>query len=186
VSTPPRMRPRAAPAVTIAAHMPKAVPLSRSSLNVVINSAKTAGAVRAANPPCRARAATSTPRSGAAPPSAEATAKPMTPVISARRAPKRSLSRPPRRSRPPNPRVYAVDDLMYDEIFDLLQAMDAEPALRVCHLREREPGLLSRAVRRRNAEPFRHISLARGRGPTCSWQRPQHRGGSWKSARRRE
>jgi enoyl-CoA hydratase/carnithine racemase len=30
-----------------------------------------------------------------------------------------------------HPPINTVDDLMYDEMFDLVQAMDAEPALRV-------------------------------------------------------
>src|ERR1700755_121660 len=50
--------------------MPSALPRSRGSVNVVVSRASADGASRAPNAPCTARAATSAPKSGAAPPAA--------------------------------------------------------------------------------------------------------------------
>ena len=59
--------------------MPNALPRSLASVNVVVSSASTAGASSAPNTPWTARAVTSMPKLTAAPPTAEATAKPVEP-----------------------------------------------------------------------------------------------------------
>ena len=67
-----------------------------------------AGASIAANAPCTARADTSMPKLTAAPPTAEAAAKPTSPVMNIALRPIRSASLPPSSSRLPNASAYAV------------------------------------------------------------------------------
>ncbi|CAM5482842.1 hypothetical protein SCALM49S_06432 [Streptomyces californicus] len=77
-------------------------------MNVVVSSDSADGARTAAQAPCRARAANSVPGPSAAPPSAEAAANPTRPIMKVLLRPTRSAIRPPRRSRPPKDREYAV------------------------------------------------------------------------------
>ena len=62
----------------------------------------------APNAPCRARAVTSMPNDVAAPPSAEARANPIMPMMKIRLRLNMSPSRPPTSSRLPNASAYAV------------------------------------------------------------------------------
>jgi hypothetical protein len=82
--------------------MPKALPRSLASLNVVVSSDSAAGASIAANTPWQARAVTSMVKLTEAPPTAEATAKPIRPVRNMTLRPIRSASRPQNSSRLPN------------------------------------------------------------------------------------
>jgi hypothetical protein len=68
---------------------------------VVVKRASTDGARSAPNAPWTVRAMTSIGKSIAAPPMAEATAKPTSPMIKARFRPMMSPIRPPRRRRLP-------------------------------------------------------------------------------------
>ena len=77
-------------------------------MNVVVSVDSEAGASIAPNAPCAPRAITSTVKPVAAPPSAEAAANPTRPIISIRRRPTRSDSRPPSSSSPPKASEYAV------------------------------------------------------------------------------
>ena len=88
--------------------MPKARPRSRGSVNVDVRMDSTDGASRAPKRPCRPRAPISIRVVCAAPPTAEATANPMTPAMRVRLGPNMSLMRPPRRRNPPKASVYAV------------------------------------------------------------------------------
>jgi len=111
VRYPPSSRPTAPPAPAMAPKMPNARARSRGRVNVVVSTASTASAVgasRAPNAPCKARAATSMPKLSAAPPHAEAAAKPISPMMNVRLRPIRSLRRPPRSSRLPKASEYAV------------------------------------------------------------------------------
>ncbi len=108
VRIPPSRRPSAAPPPAIAPKIPNALPRSSGSVNVVVSRPSADGARSAPNPPCSARAATSTPKLCAAPPMAEAPAKPMSPTMKVHLRPKRSPRRPPSRSRLPNASAYAV------------------------------------------------------------------------------
>jgi hypothetical protein len=78
------------------------LPRSAGSVNVVVSSESAEGASIAPNAPCVARAATSTPKLSAAPPTAEAVAKPSNPAMKVHFRPKRSAIRPPSSSRLPN------------------------------------------------------------------------------------
>ena len=69
----------ARPPPAMAPQTPKARARSRASVKVTVSSERAAGAMRAANAPCRARAAKSRLASGARPPSADAPAKPSRP-----------------------------------------------------------------------------------------------------------
>ena len=66
----------APPMPAMPAKMPNALLRSSGSVNVVVSSDSAAGASIAANAPCTARAPTSTPKLCAAPPTADAPAKP--------------------------------------------------------------------------------------------------------------
>jgi hypothetical protein len=79
VRIPPSNRPMAPPAPASALNTPKARARSRTSVNVVVRSAKAEGASSAAKSPCSARAVTRNAKSPAKPPGAEAAAKPMRP-----------------------------------------------------------------------------------------------------------
>ncbi len=81
--------------------MPNALPRSAGSVNVVVSSDSAAGASTAPNAPCRARATISISMPFAAPPSADARAKPTRPMRNIRLRPKKSESRPPSSSRLP-------------------------------------------------------------------------------------
>jgi hypothetical protein len=81
--------------------MPNALPRSRPAGNVVVSSASAAGANSAAKAPWAARAATSTSKLCAIPPTAEARAKPLSPAMKVHLRPKRSPMRPPSNSRLP-------------------------------------------------------------------------------------
>ena len=70
--------------------------------------ASTEGASRAPNAPCTVRAMTSIEKLTDAPPMAEASAKPTSPVMSVRLRPTLSPIRPPRRSKVPKAKEYAV------------------------------------------------------------------------------
>ena len=98
---PPSSRPIAAPPPAIAPKMPNALARSGGSVKVVVSSDSAAGASSAPKTPCSARAATSSSKLWAAPPSAEATAKPSRPAMKVRLRPKRSPMRPPSSSRLP-------------------------------------------------------------------------------------
>ena len=93
VSSAPRVGPSAAAAALIALQVPIAtcrLPPGNSGST----RASEVGTTRAANAPCSARAAISTPGSGAAPHSALNTAKPARPIRNSRLRPYRSASRP--------------------------------------------------------------------------------------------
>ncbi len=77
-------------------------------MNVVVSVDSAAGASIAPNAPWAPRAITRIANPVAAPPSAEAAAKPSRPMISIRRWPTRSDSRPPSSSSPPKASEYAV------------------------------------------------------------------------------
>ncbi|MGC0410444.1 hypothetical protein RKD31_003687 [Streptomyces sp. SAI-163] len=85
--------------------MPKAFPRSLGSVNVVVSRDSAEGARTAAKTPWRARAPKSIAEVVAAPPIAEAAAKPISPMTKVRLRPTRSATRPPSSSRPPNARV---------------------------------------------------------------------------------
>src|SRR6266516_917049 len=80
VSTPPSSNPTAPPAPATAPYTPNARPRSAGSLNVTVSSDSAAGASSAPNAPWQARAATSMPKFSAAPPTADAAAKPIRPA----------------------------------------------------------------------------------------------------------
>ena len=101
VSRPPSSRPMAAPPPAMAPKMPKARARSLGAVNMTVSRDSADGASSAPKAPCKARAPNSIASLTAAPPSAEATANPMRPVIRARRRPHRSAMRPPASSRPP-------------------------------------------------------------------------------------
>jgi hypothetical protein len=86
----------------MAPYTPNAFARSSGSVNVVVRIESAAGARTAAKPPCTARAPTSTSKLGAAPPTADAPAKPSRPATKVRLRPMRSLIRPPSRSSDPN------------------------------------------------------------------------------------
>ncbi len=88
--------------------MPNALPRSFGSLNVVVSRERAAGASIAPNTPWQARAVTSIAKFTDAPPMAEATAKPIRPVMNITLRPIRSASRPQNSSRLPNDSAYAV------------------------------------------------------------------------------
>lgn len=88
------MRPRPVPAAATALKMPKALAFSLRSVNVVASRARAAGASIAAKAPWKARAVTSMPKLVEAPPTAEATAKPLRPMRKVCLRPIRSDSRP--------------------------------------------------------------------------------------------
>ena len=85
--TPPSSSPMAAPPPEIAPNTPKARARSFGSWNVTVINDSAAGASRAANAPCSARAANSRPAVGAIPPSAEASANPIRPTMNMRLRP---------------------------------------------------------------------------------------------------
>ncbi|KQN39195.1 hypothetical protein ASE87_15475 [Frigoribacterium sp. Leaf44] len=91
----------APPAPAIAPKTPKARARSFGIVKVVVSTARAVGASSAPNAPCRARAKTSSPKVPAAPPRAEARAKPIRPMTNVRLRPIRSLTRPPTSSRLP-------------------------------------------------------------------------------------
>src|SRR3712207_7126990 len=68
--------------------MPNAFPRSDGSVKIVESSARADGASTAPNTPCAARAPTSTPKDSAAPPTAEAIAKPSRPPMNAHLRPR--------------------------------------------------------------------------------------------------
>lgn len=78
VRTPPRIRPTAEPLPAIALNTPKALARSPGSVKVTASRERPAGASRAPNTPCRARAVSSMPALMATPPRAEAGPKPIT------------------------------------------------------------------------------------------------------------
>src|SRR6266446_6314242 len=108
VSTPPRISPTAPPPDATEPKTPKALPRSRGSLNVLTRVPSAAGARTAPNAPCSARAVTRTTNEPAAPPIAEAFAKPTRLVINTHLRLNMSPSRPPTSSRLPNDSAYAV------------------------------------------------------------------------------
>ena len=77
-------------------------------MNITVTSDSADGASIAPKQPCNARAPSSIPVSTEAPPSAEASAKPMTPTWNVRLRPSRSANRPPNNSKAPNGSAYAV------------------------------------------------------------------------------
>ena len=85
--TPPTIRPIAAPPPEIAPNTPNALARSLGATNVTVMSDSAAGASSAANAPCRPRAANSKPAVGARPPSAEAPANPIRPMMNVRLRP---------------------------------------------------------------------------------------------------
>ena len=105
---PPRRSPSAPPPPAMAPKMPKALPRSAGSVNVVVSSDSAAGASSAPKTPWPARATTSMSKLTAAPPIADITANPTRPTMKVVLRPSRSDSRPPRSSRLPNASEYAV------------------------------------------------------------------------------
>ena len=87
MSTPPTIRPIAAPPPASAPKTPNALARSFGSVNVTVTMDSAAGAISAANAPWRARAAKSSSWLGAKPPSAEAPAKPSRPMMKVRLRP---------------------------------------------------------------------------------------------------
>ena len=85
----------------MAPYTPNALPRSFGSLKVVVSRDSAAGASRAAKAPWHARAVTSMVKLTEAPPTADATAKPIRPVRNVTLRPKRSPRRPPNSSRLP-------------------------------------------------------------------------------------
>src|SRR5215469_8845588 len=108
VSSPPSSSPTAPPAPAIAPYTPNALPRSAGSVNVTVSVDSAAGASIAPNAPCAPRPITSIANPVAAPPRADAPAKPTRPIINIRRRPTRSDSRPPNSSNPPKASEYAV------------------------------------------------------------------------------
>jgi hypothetical protein len=108
VSMPPSSKPIDAPLPAIAPYRPKAFARSLASVNVVVSSDRAAGASSAPKAPWTARAPTSMPKLVAAPPTAEAEAKPSRPMMNVHLRPNRSLIRPPSSSRLPKDNAYAV------------------------------------------------------------------------------
>ncbi len=108
VRNPPSSSPTAPPDAASDPNTPKALPRSAGAENVVVSSESAAGASSAANTPCRERAVTRIPKVAAAPPTAEAAAKPICPMRKARRRPNLSASRPPSSSRLPKVIAYEV------------------------------------------------------------------------------
>src|SRR6267143_4803675 len=108
VSTPPRISPMALPPAATEPKTPKALPRSRGSVNVLTRVPSADGARTAPNAPCSARAVTRTTNEPAAPPIAEAIAKPTRLAINTHLRLKMSPSRPPTSSRLPNDSAYAV------------------------------------------------------------------------------
>jgi hypothetical protein len=88
VSVPPRTRPMATPPPATALYTPNARARSRASVKVTVSSDSDAGAINAANAPWSARAPNSIAESWARPPSADAVAKPRSPITSIRRRPR--------------------------------------------------------------------------------------------------
>src|SRR5215471_13656426 len=108
VRNPPSSSPTAPPAPAMAPKTPNALPRSAGLVNVTVSVDSAAGASIAPNAPCAPRPITSIAKLVAAPPSAVAAAKPTRPMISIRRRPTRSDSRPPSSSSPPKASEYAV------------------------------------------------------------------------------
>src|SRR5437899_4704931 len=108
VSTPPMISPTALPPAATEPKTPKARPRSRWLVNVLTRVPRAAGARTAPKAPCSARAATRTTNEPAAPPIAEAIAKPTRLVMNTHLRLKMSPSRPPTSSRLPNDSAYAV------------------------------------------------------------------------------
>ena len=79
MSTPPRIRPTAPPPTATEPKTAKARFRSRGSWNVLTRVPSAAGARMAPKAPCSARATTSITKETAAPPTAEATANPISP-----------------------------------------------------------------------------------------------------------
>ena len=86
----------------MAPYTPNARPRSLGSLKVVVSIPSAAGASSAANSPWQARAVMSMVKLTDAPPTAEATAKPISPVRNVTFRPNKSPSRPPNSRRLPN------------------------------------------------------------------------------------
>jgi len=75
-----------------------------------------------------------------------------------------------------HPPINTIDDQMYDEIFDLVEAIVAEPSLKVVTFEERECGLLPRSLWRRGiGKPLRQAALDRGGNEARPQQRAQYR-----------
>ena len=102
---PPSSSPTAAPLPASAPKMPNAFARSPGSVKVVASSDSEAGARMAPNAPWTARAAMSIPNDWAAPPTAEAMAKPSRPPMKVHLRPNRSEMRPPSSSSEPNDRA---------------------------------------------------------------------------------
>ncbi len=108
VSMPPASSPIAPPPAETAANTPNARFRSGPSGKVVVMSASDVGDAIAPPTPCSARATSSCQGSWASPPSSEAAVNSRMPVMKTRRRPRMSPARPPRSSRPPKVRVYAL------------------------------------------------------------------------------
>jgi hypothetical protein len=88
----------------MAPNTPNALPRSLESRNVTVSSDSAAGASSAPKAPWQARATTSMSKLPAAPPNADAPAKPMRPTMNVAFRPIRSVSLPPSSSRLPKAR----------------------------------------------------------------------------------
>ena len=105
VRNPPSSRPTAPPPPAMAPKMPNAFARSLASVKVTASSESAAGASSAPKTPCAARELSSIASLAAAPPTAEAPAKPIRPMTKARLRPHRSPIRPPKSSSPPKARA---------------------------------------------------------------------------------
>ncbi len=105
MSTPPRISPTAPPPAATEPNTPNALPRSRGSWKVLTRVPRADGARRAPNTPCSARAATRMTNEPAAPPMAEAMAKPTRPVMKTHLRLNMSPIRPPTSSRLPKARA---------------------------------------------------------------------------------
>ncbi|MYY08664.1 hypothetical protein GT204_07045 [Streptomyces sp. SID4919] len=100
VMRPPSSSPAVAPSPPIPPQMPSALFRSAPSVKVFITMDRAAGAMVAADTPCRARAATSTSADGANPHPSEASTRSDIPARKTLRRPSRSAARPHNSSRP--------------------------------------------------------------------------------------
>jgi hypothetical protein len=104
----PEQQPQRAARAGDGAVEPEGLARSPGSVKVVVKRASTEGASKAPNAPWTVRAMTSIAKLTEAPPMAEAAAKPTSPMMRALLRPNLSPMRPPRRSKLPKVREYAV------------------------------------------------------------------------------
>ncbi|CQA11966.1 Uncharacterised protein [Mycobacteroides abscessus] len=108
VRTPPTSKPAVLAAPITAPKMPNACRSAVDPRKLLTTNDIAAGASRAPNTPWAIRDATSSPKFVAEPPTNDAMAKPLNPMIIALRNPTMSATRPPSSNRPPRVSTYAV------------------------------------------------------------------------------